>query len=144
MEKALYPFEDYRIYKVFHKKENRWQAILVKPNNKKRTTLSYARYLMSIHLKRILDKNETVDHIDGNKLNDTIENLQILTRSQNINKYRTIDNPAQLVNLICPICKTEFKRSKSKVTHKLNKGFTICCSLSCGHKKTSITLKTRA
>ena len=48
----------------------------------------YARYLMAVKLKRFLNKNEQVDHIDNDKTNDTIENLQILTQKENINKYQ--------------------------------------------------------
>lgn len=35
------------------------------------------RYVMAKHLGRWLEKHETVHHIDGNRKNNTIENLQI-------------------------------------------------------------------
>lgn len=54
-----------------------------------RTTIAYARYLMSVKLGRILNDDETVDHIDNNKLNDDINNLQILSREDNIAKYHS-------------------------------------------------------
>ena len=41
---------------------------------------------MEINLQRVLSNDETVDHIDGDKLNNSIENLQILSRSDNAKK----------------------------------------------------------
>jgi hypothetical protein len=81
---AEYPFEEYKLYVVFHKKMKRRMACLVSKEN--RTTISYARYLMSVHLGRKLTKIETVDHIDGDTLNDSLENLQILSNEDNIKK----------------------------------------------------------
>ena len=48
---------------------------------------SYARYLMSKHLGRLLLHSEIVDHIDGDSLNDRICNLQILSGAENARKY---------------------------------------------------------
>lgn len=57
-------------------------------SGKEQKTISYARYLMSVKLGRELRPDETVDHIDNNKLNDDINNLQILTWKENIDKYQ--------------------------------------------------------
>ena len=52
-------------------KDNRLRCILVF-SDKTTKTISYPKYLMEIHLNRYLLENETVDHIDGNPLNNTI------------------------------------------------------------------------
>jgi hypothetical protein len=39
------------------------------------------RYVMEQHLGRKLRKGEDVHHIDGNKLNNNISNLQVLSKS---------------------------------------------------------------
>jgi hypothetical protein len=42
---------------------------------------------MSISLKRYLSDDETVDHINEDKTDDRIENLQILSSIDNIKKH---------------------------------------------------------
>lgn len=88
-------------------REHRRIVIVRLPTGKKKT-MSYARYLMEIHLDRYLSKDETVDHIDNNKLNNKIENLQLLSRAENIIKSII---PAPLTTLNCKHCGREFKRS---------------------------------
>ena len=55
-------------------------------NNANRSSTQYARYLLSVKLGRYLTKDEEVDHIDGDKTNDSISNLQILGKKQNRQK----------------------------------------------------------
>lgn len=52
----------------------------------KRTTTQYARYLLAVKLGRYLTNKETADHIDGDKTNDSIANLQALSLRDNIRK----------------------------------------------------------
>ena len=47
-----------------------------------------ARHLMELKEERILDRDEQVDHVDEDKTNDHIDNLQILPVSENIKKNR--------------------------------------------------------
>lgn len=55
-------------------------------NKNKIKTISYPKALMEIQLGRKLLKDETVDHIDENKSNDDLNNLQILSRADNARK----------------------------------------------------------
>lgn len=131
---AEYPFEGYTLYIVFHKKEGRRMAQLVN-GSVHRTTMSYARYLMSVQLGRLLTEDEHVDHINDDKSDDRLENFQILTQKENREKF-TKSNPATLLSFVCPICSCEFKLSKQRAWGKLNP----CCSKKCGSSKTSKTL----
>ena len=49
--------------------------------------MAYARYLLSVKLGRFLTDDEQADHIDNDKTNDALDNLQLLTRAQNTAKY---------------------------------------------------------
>lgn len=71
---------------VVKNSENRNMVCLVN-GAKDRTTMALARYKMAVKLGRMLRDDEQVDHIDNDKTNDAIDNLQILTAEQNISKY---------------------------------------------------------
>lgn len=86
------------------KKDSRLRCIIVHPDEHKQT-ISYPKYLMEIHLDRYLEENETVDHIDGNFLNNCIDNLQVLDRKKHCynDAYRNRD-----VKVNCTYCGKEF------------------------------------
>lgn len=129
---ALYPYLDYNIWIVYHKKENRRYAVLVNKINKKdRTTISYARYLLSVKIGRKLKNNEHADHIDNNKLNDNYDNLQILSQKNNREKYeKEVSRGSKFVLLQCPNCSKTFSR-KYKNTHLSKHGIFTSCSRKC-------------
>lgn len=116
------PFENYTVYRVWHKKEERFFAQLINRLDKSRTTISYAKYNLSIKLGRILTRDEQVDHIDNNKLNDEVENLQILTREENSQKW--IDSSdrirQKMIKLTCSFCGVVFERQERQVKYKNN------------------------
>lgn len=139
-EEAKYPYDDYYLYKVYHKNENRNYAVLIpkdKTSGLKRHTIAFARYLVATNLKRFLTKDEEVDHIDNDKSNDIIENLQILSREENISKYATYHGK-KYVELRCPICKKLFELPKGQSYLQKHSKYN-CCSVECNSKIKSIT-----
>ena len=78
-----------------------------------------------------------VDHINNDKTDDRLENLQLLTREENIKKNNALRHRT-LVKLICPICGKEFYFEKRNLsTHR-----DPCCSKQCGYKKGVLTRET--
>lgn len=128
-----YPFNEYIGYTMINK-ENRRMIHLVHKQNKKRTTISYPRYLISVKEKRMLNLTEQVDHIDGNKTNDSMDNLQILSKKENIRKSFIQSNRTQkMVRLECPNCRIQFEKAQNQ-SHLVNKCSFSCCSRDCLHK----------
>ena len=101
-----------KIYGPYKRKDGRMHVILYSKGE--RRTMSYPRYLLEQKLNRRLKDHETVDHIDGDCTNNTLDNLQILSLSDNIKKSI---KPAKLGNFVCPICNNSFQRKISAVNH---------------------------
>lgn len=85
-------------------KDNRLRIVLVF-KDKSRKKMSYPKYLMELHLNRYLTKDETVDHIDKNPLNNDISNLRILPRKEHC-RNDVIRNKDVVVH--CTYCGKEF------------------------------------
>ena len=95
------------------------------------TTKQYARVLLELKLGRILTDSETVDHIDMDFTNDSVENLQVLTRELNASKS-AIKRKEQTVE--CVWCGTEFNLTKDQVNKRAKGLAGPFCSKTCtGH-----------
>ncbi len=127
------PFQDYTCYKNFHQKEGRMQVCLIHFETGKRTTITFAKFQMSVKLGRILTRDEEVDHKDEDKTNDDIDNLQILTTIENKAKWAQLKAPKELTDFICPQCSKPFQIEKRQL-HS-SKGKIRCCSRSCAAKR---------
>ena len=119
-----------RIY-IYQAKDDRKSITLYK-NKGKSLSMSYAKYLYTSYYKELVDsKYYQIDHIDGNKLNDDIENLQRISREYNACKDK---NVREYVELTCPICHDRFLYRKANLSSHPNP----CCSRSCGGKKSRL------
>lgn len=96
--------------------------------------LSYARYAVMVYLNVDLDRSEHIDHINNDKTDDRLENLQILSNIMNWRKAKSILTREKIVTL-CPVCKTTFIRKRNYKTLSNNRSDYInCCSRSCSAK----------
>ena len=88
-------------------------------------TMSYAKYLYtSFHECDVADGDQ-VDHINEDKMDDRIENLQVISKSLNINKSHA---KKTFVELKCPVCGTLFLFDQRNLPFHQNP----CCSRRCG------------
>lgn len=88
-------------------------------------TMSYAKYLYTSHYKEDVDPFYHIDHINGDKLDDRIENLQKITGTYNRQKDH---NRREMVVLTCPVCGKDFIFPKKSLSTHPNP----CCSRRCG------------
>lgn len=98
----------------------------------KTSSKSYSRLLMEEKLGRLLLDGEEVDHKDDNNTNDDINNLQILTKLDNIAKHyvnKIMDN-IEFYPFECVWCLTHFILDKSTLTNRIKQtkiGLAFCC-----------------
>lgn len=73
------------------------------PNHPKATKNGYVlmhRVVMENFLGRLLEKNEVVHHLDGNKHNNSIENLQVMDSKDHNRMHSSIGR--RTIDLVCP------------------------------------------
>lgn len=113
-----------RLYIANDKSSNRLIATIRKPNGEMHS-MSYAKYLYTSHYNCDISEGVEVDHINGDKNDNRIENLQIISKNYNIlkdHKHKT------MVELECPVCHKKFLYEYRNLrTHK-----EPCCSRHCG------------
>lgn len=128
------PFSKYTCYKIYHKKQKRWYVHYIDNTPfKNRRTITYAKFLMSIKEGRILSKDEEVDHINEDKSDDRIENLQIISQKENLKKHHKFSG-RRSTELVCAYCGISFVKENRLMTEKTNNRF---CSRRCNGKYTT-------
>jgi len=127
-----------KIYGPYLNCQGRKHIILVDPASNVKRTTQYARWLIELKVGRQLINDETVDHIDGDFTNDSISNLQILSRSDNIRKSLP-KTKAEIVSFRCPICNCVAHKDARKVrwNKKQGKAGPFCGRVCAGRFSTS-------
>ena len=121
------PYDKYYLYgPIYHKRIDRYMVCLVFiHDNKIRTSMTYARYLVSVKEGRRLKWNEEADHINNDHKDDRIENLQVLPKFVNNSKDRVRTH----TDLVCSNCQKKFKRLSAQVKIK---NLNYFCTRECG------------
>jgi hypothetical protein len=87
------------------------------------------RVVLENHLGRILDDDEVVHHLDGDKKNNCIHNLEVMTNREHARLHQ-LDHGRKMVELRCPNCFLIFERGHNN-THLTKKSRYTCCSNRC-------------
>ena len=99
------------------------KMVVLHNNSKDRTTISYARYLWII-TNGDIPLSFQVDHINNDRTDNRLENLQLLTKEENLNKSK---RSTTYIHKKCELCNKPFKV-------RTGNGKTKTCSRSCGGK----------
>ena len=105
---ALYP-EFHTIYGPYLRKDGRHVVILY--DGKRRSARQLAKVRLEVSLNRRLIDDETVDHVDNNVGNDSVDNLQVLSR---LHHAKADALQAPLEQCECRWCGKEFTLSKDQ------------------------------
>ena len=88
-------------------------------SNTDRTTIAYARYIMSVSLGYVLSKDYEVDHIDRDKNNDDISNLQVLSVEEHRKKNsKEMKTGRTCTIVVCDNCGKDLLRETSTLRYK--------------------------
>lgn len=137
----LYKEQYKAAYLVEHKNTDKRKRVYLISYDGKRKGISYAQYLWEEANNCFVPEGFQVDHINEDKTDDRLENLQLLSQKENTLKnvdYRIKSGKiVKWVDLICPICGKSFKFPRRNLSTHPNP----CCSRKCGYKKGIITKK---
>lgn len=112
-----------RAYLAINKEDRR--VCTLRTEDGTMTSMSYAKYLYTSHHNCEIAKGDHIDHVNGDKSDDRIENLQIISGTYNRQKDH---KHKEMVICICPVCKKEFLFPKRNLSTHPNP----CCSRKCG------------
>lgn len=132
--RCLPPFSDYYSYGPSSALGGDRLVISLSPesgSDEKPRMMTYARYLYMVKSGVLLSSSIQVDHIDGDRTNDTFENLQSLTARENsVKSVLERKCAGTQAEMICPQCKGLFYRDKRQ-THLAKKGEFTACGRKC-------------
>ena len=80
---------------------------------------------ISSHYKIDIEEGYEIDHINNDRMDDRLENYQILSKSINANKGHREE---RRVEMTCPICGKKFQFLERNLSTHPNP----CCSRKCG------------
>lgn len=126
------PFTDSwrKAYLVVNSEPRRNVVLYNSPRD--RTTISYARYLMSVHLGYLLDDSVVVDHINGDQMDDRLENYQLISSAENNRKrFLQSNRTRQFVEMSCGNCETIFTKPRNTTHLVIKNKKSDYCSKKC-------------
>lgn len=128
------------IRKIVKKGEYDYAVVPEHPHRTKYNYVLLHRVVMENHLGRMLTDDEEVHHKDKDGHNNSVSNLEVLTKEQ----HRIIhakEKTRKYIELVCPICRRNFIiEERFSFLVKKDKEYT-CCSRSCGGKASTSTIK---
>ena len=140
--KPEHPFSNYDSgFEIYNKTLGRFQINLCNKDGTRRTILK-SRYTLCVHLGYEPPSNIHVDHIDNDKRNDNLNNLQLLSASENIKKYSDFKRNGEpmLEQYICSHCGNTFIEDHGIANCRKKQSITgeLFCSMACSVKSRAI------
>lgn len=122
----------WNIQKVVNKGDYLYAYVPEHPKCTKNGYVLMHRIIMENHLGRVLNTNEVVHHKNGNKKDNDISNLELLTNEEHSKLHGNLHG-RKYVKLKCPFCGKIFDIPKN---HSFLQRKTKCtfCSKSCSAK----------
>ena len=127
-------YKDCRILGPHIRPNGRKFVEIIYPDGK-RKGMSWPKFVMENRIGRYLTKDETVDHINGDFLDNRPKNLRVMERAQHAKEDIRRLKPQEFE---CPECKKQFTRSGKRLSWAISgrkRGYAgPFCGLSCAAK----------
>lgn len=120
---------NWKIKKLVSKGDYYYAVVKEHPNATKYGYVLAHRIIMENHLGRILNCNEIVHHVNHDKKDNRIENLEVMTDKEHATLHST-EQSRRMAELKCPWCSSKFIRAYNQ-TFKQKRSEYTCCSRSC-------------
>lgn len=122
-------------YLVEHKNTDKRKRVYLIGYDGSRKGIAYAQYVWEEANGRNIPDGFQIDHINEDKTDDRLENLQLLSPAENSRKYVrhaiNIGKIVKYVDVVCPVCGKTFQFERRNLSTHPNP----CCSRKCGYKK---------
>ena len=119
----------WKIEKIVSKGDYNYAVVKDHPNATKYGYVLEHRVVIENHLGRLLNSDEVVHHINHNKKDNSVENLEVTTVSKHSSMHGK-ESGKKMVELKCPNCSTIFTRRRGN-TYLCKNGTYTCCSNTC-------------
>jgi hypothetical protein len=86
------------------------------------------RAVVEESIGRPLDSSEIVHHVDENKTNNELDNLEVMSNSEHARHHA---RKPTLIDLTCGMCHNTFQKNLSKYNYAIAQGWHVYCSRSC-------------
>jgi predicted RNA-binding Zn-ribbon protein involved in translation (DUF1610 family) len=110
-------YEDCKVYGPYLRRDGRQMICIIYADGRS-TTTQYGKYLLECSLNWEIPKGYDVHHKDHNKLNDDLENLEIIEHKEHCKDHATRN--ISDVQFLCPECGKFFmvdKRQQRQVRY---------------------------
>lgn len=122
----------WKIEKIVSKGDYDYAVVRNHPNATKHGYVLHHRVVIENYLGRLLNSSEVVHHINGNKKDNRIENLEVHDSREHTRSHSILQG-RKMVVLKCPQCDIEFER-EPRQTHLTKHSNWTTCSKKCRGK----------
>jgi len=121
----------WEIKKLIKKGDYLYCIVLEHPKATKHGYVLHHRIIMENYLGRLLSSEEVVHHINGDKLDNRIENLELLSAKEHASMHGRTKGE-KYVELQCPWCSNVFTRRHGNTHLSIPRLYSACGSVCSG------------
>lgn len=120
----------WKVKKIVSKGHYNYAVVKEHPHATKHGYVLHHRVVMENNLGRLLNPDEVVHHINGDKKDNRIQNLEVLDSRQHV-RMHGLERGSKWCELKCPQCSKIFHRERRNTHLIIKKNKWSCCSRKC-------------